>query len=231
LTATTDLGVLRPLPLFSGLTDAELDRVNRDLHASRFAAGAMVLTATHLGAAVYVVGGGTLKAHVVHPDGREVTLSLLGPGELIGELALLDHGGRSADVVVLEAADLFWFSRTSFQSLRRELPRFEDNLLAILVRRLRFANAQIEALATLDVFGRVAWQVLALAETYGQPAPGGGVFIPLRLTQTELAGLVGATRVRVNQALGEFKRRGVLTEDAAHRITLLDPAALDPYCR
>lgn len=231
MTVTTDPAQLRPLPLFAGLSDAELDRVNRVLHASHFAAGAMVLTATHLGAAIYVVRTGTLKAHVVHPDGREVTLALLGAGELIGELAVLDHGGRSADVVVLEAADLLWFSRANFHALRRDLPRMEDNLLEILVRRLRFANAHIEALSTLDVIGRVAWQVLALADTYGQPAPGGGVLIPLRLTQAELAGLVGATRNRVNQSLVEFKRQGILTEDVGHRIRLLDPVALDAYCR
>ena len=229
--AVTDPSVLSNLPLFRGLSTRDLAQVNDRLHSSRFGAGAPVLTATQTGEAVYVVQTGTLKVHIIREDGHEVTLALLGPGELVGEMALLDLGGRSANVVALENAELLWLDRAAFHQLRRDIPLITDNLLAILARRLRLANAHFEALATLDVFGRVARQLIGLAEAYGEPQPGGGLRLPFRLTQGELANLIGATRVRVNQVLVDFKRRGYLTEDSGHRITLLNQAALEDYCR
>ncbi len=229
--AVADPRVLGGLPLFRGLSNPDLQRVNDLLRSSRFPTGAPVLTATQTGEAAYIVRSGTLKVHIIREDGHEVTLALLGPGELVGEMALLDLGGRSANVVALESAELLWLDRAGFHQLRRDIPLITDNLLAILARRLRLANAHFEALATLDVFGRVARQLLGLAEAYGEPVPGGGVRLPFRLTQGELANLIGATRVRVNQVLVDFKRRGYLTEDAGHRITVLNKTALDDYCR
>ncbi|MDP9471252.1 MAG: Crp/Fnr family transcriptional regulator [Chloroflexota bacterium] len=229
--AVADHKVLGGLPLFHGLPGADLARINDRLRSSRFTAGAPVLTASQTGEAVYIVRTGTLKVHIIREDGHEVTLALLGPGELVGEMALLDLGGRSANVVALESAELLWLDRATFHQLRRDIPLITDNLLAILARRLRLANAHFEALATLDVFGRVARQLIGLAEAYGEPVPGGGVRLPFRLTQGELANLIGATRVRVNQVLVDFKRRGYLTEDAGHRITVLNQAALEDFCR
>ncbi len=91
--------------------------------------------------------------------------------------------------------------------------------------------AQIQALGTLDIAGRVARQLLVFAEEYGEPADGGGVLIPLRLTQGDLAGLVGATRVRVNAAMVAFKRQGSIVVDDTSRITVRDRQALERRCR
>jgi CRP/FNR family cyclic AMP-dependent transcriptional regulator len=82
----------------------------------------------------------------------------------------------------------------------------------------------------LDVHGRVARQLLALADAHGERDANGRVTIPLRLTQGDLANLVGATRVRVNEVLVGFKRRKYLSEDARHRVTILDRDALAAYC-
>jgi CRP/FNR family transcriptional regulator, cyclic AMP receptor protein len=229
--AAPDPAALARLPLFHGLSTADLGLVAAAVRPVRFPAGAAVLTSEQPGEVAYVVQSGTLRVSVARADGSEAILALLGPGEVVGELALLDRAGRSADVVALEAATLLWLDRTTYLRLRDRNPLLGDNLAALLARRLRLANQQILALATLDVPGRVARQLLALAEAYGEPDSFGGVRISLRLTQSDLAGLVGATRVRVNQALGGFKRRGHLIEDRQHRVTLLDPAALEDYCR
>lgn len=223
-----DPQTIAALPLFRGLSTAELARVNDLLGKTRFPAGATIMTATQPGEVAYVVLDGTLKVSVVQADGRELALAILGPGELVGELALADRGGRSADVVALEPATLFWLDRTQFGQLRREIPALTENLLTLLARRLRLANAQLQAIATLDVHGRVARQLLALADAYGEPAIG-GVRIPLRLTQGDLANLVGATRVRVNEVLVGFKRRRALSVDPRHRITIHDRDALAAY--
>ena len=224
------LSMLGELSLFRGLDTVDLARLNAAMGRTAFPAGASVLVAEQPGEVAYVVLLGTLKVHVTEANGADVTLALLGPGELVGEMSLVDRVGRSASVIALEPATLLWLDRATFAACRREMPVLTDNLLALLARRLRLANAQIRALATLDVHGRVARQLLALAEAHGEPGPDGGVTIPLRLPQAEVANLIGATRVRVNQVLVEFKRRHYLSSDAQHRITLHDRTALAEYC-
>jgi CRP/FNR family cyclic AMP-dependent transcriptional regulator len=228
--AVTDPRVLGELDLFRGLSVTELTRVNEALGRTKFSAGAAILTATQPGEVAYIVLDGTLKVSVVQASGQELTLALIGPGEIVGELALADRGGRSADVIALEPATLLWLDRLVFGQLRREIPMVTENLLTLMARRLRLANAQMQAIATLDVHGRVARQLLALADVHGEDVPNGDVRIPLRLTQSELAGLVAATRVRVNEVLVGFKRHNYLSVDARYRITIHDRAALAAYC-
>ena len=96
----------------------------------------------------------------------------------------------------------------------------------MLSRRVRLADAHLLSVAALDVSGRVASQLLALAQEYGEEAPEGGVRIPVRLTQADLAALVGASRGRVNQALGFFRKRDAVSIGADHLITVLDADAL-----
>lgn len=221
-----DLGKLE---LFRGLSAAELARVNDLLGRTRFPTGAMILTADQPGEIAYVIVDGTLKVSTLQSNGRELTLALLGPGEVVGELAVADRAGRSADVTALEPAVLVWLDRGTFEQLRRDIPAITENLLRLLARRLRLANAQLQAMATLDVHGRVARQLLALAGVLGEELPDGGVRIPLRITQSDLAALVGATRVRVNEVLVGFTRRRLIDVDRQHRITVRDQAELEAY--
>jgi len=104
------------------------------------------------------------------------------------------------------------------------------NLMRTLASRLRFANEQIQALCTLDVPGRVARQILAMAERYGSPEAGGEIRIPLRLTQSDLGEIVGASRERVNQVIVDFKQRGLISVDPAHRIHVQNRQDLARYC-
>jgi len=218
--AVSDPAIIGNLSLFRHLSPGELDRVNQRLGKTRFAAGSTILTVTQPGEIAYIVLEGTLKVGIVQEDGRELTLALLGPGEIVGELALADRSGRSANVEALEPATLLWLDRDTFQQLRRDIPVITENLLGLMARRLRLANARLVAIAMLDVHGRVAYQLLALADAHGEPMPGGDTRIPLRLTQGELANLVGATRVRVNEVLVGFKRRRTLSVDGRHRVTI-----------
>lgn len=220
---------LGKLDVFRGLSTSELTRVNEMLGRTRFPAGARILTASQPGEVAYVVLDGTLKVSTVQSTGRELTLALLGPGEIVGELSLADRSGRSADVVALEPATLIWIDRNAFDQLRREVPLITENLLRLMARRLRLANAQLQAIATLDVHGRVARQLLALADALGEQLPDGSVRIPLRVTQSDLAALVGATRVRVNEVLVGFKRRHNISIDRRYRITIHDRQALEVY--
>ena len=221
-----DLGKLE---LFRELSAAELTQVNELLGRTKFPTGAMILTADQPGEIAYIVLEGTLKVSTIEANGRELTLALLGPGEIVGELALADRAVRSADVTALEPSVLVWIDRGTFERLRRDIPGITENLLRLLARRLRLANAQLQAMATLDVHGRVARQLLSLADVLGEEGADGGVRIPLRVTQSDLAALVGATRVRVNEVLVGFTRRHQIEVDRQHRITILDRAGLEAY--
>ena len=224
-----DASELRKLELFRELSVTELARVNDILGRTKFPAGAMILTADQPGEIAYIILEGTLKVSTLQSNGRELTLALLGPGEVVGELAVSDRAGRSADVIALEPAVLVWLDRGTFVQLRRDIPAITENLLRLMARRLRLANAQLQAMATLDVHGRIARQLLALGGVLGENLPDGSVRIPLRITQSDLAALVGATRVRVNEVLVGFTRRKLITVDRQHRITILDCAELEAY--
>ena len=224
-----DASDLGKLELFRELSVTELARVNDILGRTKFPAGAMILTTDQPGEIAYIILEGTLKVSTLQSNGRELTLALLGPGEVVGELAVSDRAGRSADVITLEPAVLVWLDRGTFVQLRRDIPAITENLLRLMARRLRLANAQLQAMATLDVHGRIARQLLALGGVLGENLPDGSVRIPLRITQSDLAALVGATRVRVNEVLVGFTRRKLITVDRQHRITILDRAELEAY--
>jgi CRP/FNR family cyclic AMP-dependent transcriptional regulator len=222
----TDPDVLSELTLFQGVPAQELEKFAPLLHRKIFPAGATVITADQPGDAVYVISAGSVKVHVIRPDGEEVILAVLGPGEVVGEMSLADSLGRSADVSTLEESVLLWMHRSAFRMKLEEVPMLSPrNLASLLSRRVRLTNAHLLSLAALDVPGRVASQLLALAREYGESTPQ-GTRVPMRLTQSDLAGLAGASRVRVNQALGYFRKRGLISMDREGHFTVRDEDAL-----
>ncbi len=220
-----DPEALAKIPLFAGMPSSEIIKLGDYLHERAFPAGANVLSAEQPGEAVYFVLSGSLKVHAISPDATEVVLAVLGPGELVGEMSLADSLGHSADVVALEETMLLWMDRVTFRSSVASSAVLARNLAEMLSKRLRLTNARLIALASLDVPGRVASQLLALAREYGQETPE-GTRIPIRITQTDLAGLVGSTRVSVNQALGQFRKRETISVGKDGRITVLDANVL-----
>src|SRR3954471_3062332 len=228
--AVADPTLLGELELFQGLDPQQLAELNSLLRISTVQAGTHFITAEQPGEVVYVLLEGTVKIYVTRADGREVILAFLGRGDTVGEMSLLDSAGRSANVVTTERTRLLWMDRATFQACVRTLAPLADNLVRLLSHRLRFANDQIQALCTLDVQGRLARQILAMADRYGSPEAGGEVRIPLRLTQSDLAEIVGASRERVNQVIVELKQRGLISVDPGHRIHVHNQRELARYC-
>jgi CRP/FNR family transcriptional regulator, cyclic AMP receptor protein len=225
-----DHAALSGISLFRGVPARELERLAPLLHERSFPAGASVLTAEQPGEAIYVLLEGSVKVHLLTPGGAEVILAVLGPGEVVGEMSLADSLGRSASVTTLEESVLLWIDRATFRSGVEGSLILARNLADILSRRVRLANAHLLAMATLDVPGRVASQILSLSREYGRETPE-GARIPLRLTQSDLAALVGASRVRVNQALGNLRKRAEISVGEDGRITVHDPDALSRRAR
>lgn len=229
--AVEDPRSLGELDLFQGLAPEQLAELNRLLRSQTVQAGTHFITAEQPGEVVYVLLEGTVKIYVTRLDGREVILAFLGPGDTVGEMSLVDSAGRSANVVTTEPSRLLWMNRATFQACLRTLAPLANNLVRLLAHRLRFANEQIQALCTLDVSGRVARQILAMADRYGSRQADGDVRIPLRLTQSDLAEIVGASRERVNQVIVDFKHRGFISVDPDHRIRVHDRGELARYCQ
>jgi CRP/FNR family cyclic AMP-dependent transcriptional regulator len=217
------------MPLFCDLSDGEISRVRGLLHGTVLSAHTNVLTVDQPGEVVYILVSGTVKIHAEQVDGTDVILAILGPGAVVGEMSVVDTLSRSATVQTMEESTLLWIDRASFWECLRTMPQLGVNLLRLFAGRMRMSNAQIQALAALDVYGRVARQLLVLADEYGERRTDGTIHLPLRLTQSDFAGLIGASRARVNKVLGEFREWGYIRTDANQRMTLLDVQGLKSY--
>jgi CRP/FNR family cyclic AMP-dependent transcriptional regulator len=221
---------LRDTALFCNLPDEHLSEISRLLCSKVLPAGTDVLTVKRPSDHVYVLIEGSVKIYLKHADGSDVILGILGRGEVLGEVSGVDGKCPSANVVTLEKSHFICIERELLWKLMQTMPILGYNVACILARRLRLATAQIHSFATLDADGRVARQLLAFAQEYGRKDQSGGILIPLQLTQTDLADLVGASRVRVNRVLMEFKKHNYISMDTNHRITLRNSEALRERC-
>lgn len=220
------VSAIAQVALFQGLTAAEQQRLAEIARPLAVPSHTNVMALEQPAETVYAIVQGTVRVQVEQDDGSLVILAFLGAGDVVGEMSLIESLVRSATVVALEPCQLLWMDRAALQSCVETMPHLALNLLRVLSRRLRLANERIQILATLDVSGRVARQIDALAGDYGEPVSGGGVRVRIRLTQADLADTVGASRERVNQVMVDLKRHRVISVDAAHHITVLDRAAL-----
>jgi len=220
--------ILSDIKLFEGLTQTQLDWVSKHAHRRIFTAGMNVMTVEQPGEAVFIILHGTVKIHI-EQGGRDVILSVLGSGDLLGEISLIDSVGRSASALTLENSLMLWMDKTTFNYLLDNFPPVARNLVKILSARVRLSDQVIQSLATLDVNGRVARQILAFAERYGHETPD-GTQVPIVLTQSDLADLVGASRKRVNQTMVFFKERGLVSTDSNGRFVIHDREGLMKFC-
>ena len=225
MTSPTAPSALATVPLFKGLAREDLRTLSGVLRPRTFPAGVDIIIEDQPGSVAYVIVEGSVKIHLEMPQGGQSLLAVLGRGEVVGEMSLVDSLGRSASVATLEETTLLWVDRETFWELLRTIPGITYNLVGLLSRRLRMSNLHIESMAAFDVSGRVAGHLVGLATEYGKPTRK-GVVIPFPLTQSDLAALVGASRVRVNQVLGGFRRRGLLSVGEDRRITIRDLAGL-----
>lgn len=222
--------LLEMLDLFAGLPQEAYARITPRIHRRIFPEGSTIMTAQQPGEAVYFIVKGTLKVHVPQPDGNDVILAILGPGDVVGEMSLIDQIERSANVLTQEESILLWMDRAAFQECLETIPKLSQNMIRILSRRVRAADEHIQALAALDVYGRIACQLLSFARRYGLRQSDESVMIPMRLTQGDLADLVGASRKRVNQVIGTCRQQGLISIDARGYITLHKPDELRRAC-
>jgi CRP/FNR family cyclic AMP-dependent transcriptional regulator len=217
--------LLARLPLFQGLPPQALDEAVRHVRVRGYSRGTVIFHRDDPGSLLYVVLKGAVTISLPSSDGKDLVLSILSPGDFFGELSLLDEEPRSATATALDDdTQTLILPRQDFLELVQRYPQMAIHIMSLLSRRLREANGLAQDAALLDLPGRLARRLAELAERHGHQEAD-GILIGLRLTQSELASLVGATRVATNRQLQRFQQQGLLRWQA-QRITVLKPAML-----
>ncbi|HEY3078922.1 MAG TPA: Crp/Fnr family transcriptional regulator [Chloroflexota bacterium] len=211
--------------LFASLPVGELEELAACLRRRRYARGQVLFTEHDPGTTLFVVESGRVNMTLTSPEGKELVVNSLGPGESFGEMALLTGEPRSTDAVVAEPGYLLQLDREDFVRCLRARPELAMEVMANLARRLRQTTQQAYDVAFLDVPARLARRLLDLAASDGEPAGAEAVRIARKLTQSELAALIGATRESVNKWLNHYERQGLISVDG-RTITLLTPDTL-----
>ncbi|HEX8001766.1 MAG TPA: Crp/Fnr family transcriptional regulator [Mycobacteriales bacterium] len=215
------MDVLRSAPLFAGLPDAAWTSLASRLSSRVVARGEALFREGDDGDELHVIVDGKMKITRSSSDGRENAIAILGPGDLLGELALFDSQRRGATATAVNDTTLASLSRPDFHAWLAEHPSVSLELLRALAARLRQTNEAMADLVFTDVPGRIAKTLLGLGDRFGSPTGDGGVRVAHDLTQEELAQLVGASRETVNKALSDFATRGWIRLDG-RAVVLLD---------
>jgi CRP/FNR family cyclic AMP-dependent transcriptional regulator len=209
---------LKQVPLFAGLADEDIRGLMSLAKRRTFRNGEVRFHREDPGQVLYVIKEGKVKICLISPDGQEISLVVFGKGECFGEFAILDGLPRSADAVALEKVECYTLQRSDFHNAIMKNPKIAIQIIEVHTRRLRRTDQMVEDLIFLDVYGRVAKKLLELADTHGTKV-GDGTRIDVRLTQQEIASMVGASRESVNKVMGYFTDKNFISTDK-HKITL-----------
>ena len=201
--------LLRTVPIFAELSDADIASLARLATRRRYPKDTVVFFENEEGDFFFMILEGRIKVTILGDDGREVILSILGPGDFFGEMALLDNEPRSATAIAIEDSELISLHRTDFQTVLTDNRSITSALIKILSQRLRHANQQISTLALLDVYGRVARVIVDMAREEGRRLKDGRIAFR-RATHQEIANRIGTTRETVTRMLKDLERQGLI---------------------
>ena len=197
---------LKAVPFFTQLNDRELDAVRSVATEKNYPKQAVVLTEGEMGDSLYMIQSGKVKVFIGDEDGREIILKILGPGDFFGEMSMIDKQPRSASVNTIEAAHFLVLTHAAFEKCVEQSPRIGNMVMQILAQRIREADRKIGTLALMDVYGRVASTLLELS-VYSN----GKLMVAEKLSQQDLANMVGASREMVNRILKDLSDRGFIS--------------------
>lgn len=216
--------VLRRVDLFSQFPTTELAALGQRLQRKRYHAGQVIFQRGDPGSSLLLITSGQVRIALTSSAGKEVLLTLLGPGDFFGDLALLDGEPRSADALAHTECELWSLQRTEFLGFLEAHASVAKDLLSIMSHRLRRNADLIEEVAFLDVGARLARLLLSLMAERGSRSED-RVVIAGKLTQSDLANMVGATRESVNKWLATYQRQGLVAWDKTQLI-VRDPEGL-----
>jgi CRP/FNR family cyclic AMP-dependent transcriptional regulator len=220
------LAFFRKFDLFAELDDRELSSVATVAKVRRYAKEDVIFHADETGDVFFLIKDGQVKVTMVSPEGKEIILSMLGPGEFFGEMALFDDSPRSATVVATEPLEVVTIWRNDFLQILNENFSIARKVMVELSRRLRRASNRIESLATMDVYGRLARFFLDLARESGTPLENGYVAVT-RPTHQAIANTIGTSRETVSRLIHDLMRQNLLLSEG--KTIYLRRTALDQF--
>jgi CRP-like cAMP-binding protein len=216
----------RKFPLFADLDDRELTAIAAVAKSRHYAKDDVIFHADESGDVFCLIREGQVKVTMISPEGKEIILSILGPGDFFGEMALLDDEPRSATVVATENLDLVTIWRSDFLQILAENFSITRKVLAEISQRLRHASNRIESLATMDVYGRLARFFLDLAKEQGKVLDNGYVAVT-RPTHQAIANMIGTSRETVSRLIHDLMRQNLLLSEG--KTIYLRKTALDQF--
>ncbi len=196
-------------PLFSAMKPEELDEILKFASERRVRRGQTVFQRGDNASSMMVVLRGRIRISTVSAEGKEVTLNVISPGEITGEMALLDGEPRSADGSAVEDTLLLVIERRHFLPFVRQNEDLFLRLLAVLCTRIRRTSMTLEEIALFDLPARLARVLLKLGQDYGRPTPR-GTRVEMKLSQRDLSNLVASSRESVNKQLRAWRETGVV---------------------
>ena len=218
--------LFRKFALFAELDDRELNAIAAVAKTRRYGKDDVVFHADESGDVFCLIREGQVKVTMISPEGKEIILSMLGPGDFFGEMALLDDEPRSATVVATEPLEVVTIWRSDFLQILHENFTITRKVLAEISRRLRTASNRIESLATMDVYGRLARFFLDLAARNGKSLDNGYVAVT-RPTHQSIANMIGTSRETVSRLIHDLMRQNLLLSEG--KTIYLRKSALDQF--
>jgi CRP/FNR family cyclic AMP-dependent transcriptional regulator len=222
--------LIRDVPLLARLPASDLRALASRGRVRTYPAGAVIFREGAPGDSLYVVIEGSVRVALHSAAGEEATLALLGPGEFLGDLALLDGRPRSASAIASQPTKTLVVTRSDFIAWLSGRVSAALALLETLSMRVRRTDEALADLAFLDLPHRLAKRLLDLAAAHPEMQAGGAVSekARLRVTQNELASMLGVSRESVNKQLNLFAREGWI-QLGRGSVTLVDPEALRTF--
>ncbi|MEY2890161.1 MAG: hypothetical protein RJA98_69 [Pseudomonadota bacterium] len=201
----SNLDLIRRVPLFSMLTNEQAQGIADAIVKRRFRRGEIIVEQGRKSNALFILLTGRARVLSADVRGREVILAVLQPGDYVGEMSLIDNEPHSATVRAEVQTDMLILGRAEFARCLPENSSLSYAIMRGLVQRLRNADRQIESLALLDVYGRVARTLLDMAEDVG-----GQQMIRGKVSRQDLAKVVGASREMVSRVMKDLEERGIV---------------------
>ena len=208
--------LLRKVPLLSQLSQGELTAIASLAQRKRYLPRDVIVQQSDPSSELFIIVEGHLKVVTAGADGRDSALGIMGPGEVIGEVSLLDGGPRSATIATIDHCELLLIRREPFLKFLETSPKTAIELIRVLAGRLRRLTERSEDIAFLRVGGRLAKRLVGLARQYGEKLPDGGMRIGFKLSQQEIGELVGATRESANKQIKAWEQEGLLSQQSGH---------------
>ena len=205
MATTVSTAVLKTVPLFASFPEEQLRMLTTMITRKSAPRSTTIMAGGDPTDSLYIVLSGRLKVMMSDSEGKEVILTILGPGEFFGEMGLIDDEPRSATVMTIEPCELLSIAKRDFKKCLAENAEMAMAVMRSLVKRLREADRKIGSLALLDVYGRVARLLLDMSENVD-----GEKVVTKRLPKQDIAKMIGASREMVSRVMKDLQTGGYI---------------------